>query len=103
MHDAKIYQKFDEILIAKRNSRLNPNRDKFLAVLSYCLNSLGEDYRLILRKSYFENCYKFWWLDYFCKSSYYRKRFIAISSFVRLYEMIYENVNDLSIYLSYAR
>ena len=102
MHDPKIYQKFNEILEAKKVNKIMPNQDEFYAIISYCLNSLHEEYQLILNKSYFENSYKFWWIDYFCKSSYYRKRFTAVCSFVSLFEMIYENFNDNSTFISFA-
>lgn len=104
MHDQRIYTKFNEIL-QMRNDFKKPgfnwvNKEKFEGVFRYCLNSLKEEYRMILVNSYFEQDYQFWWLDYFCKSSYYRKRFWAIVAFVRLFEMIYENSDACSAYLN---
>ena len=101
MNDPKIYKKFNEIVDMRNhlNSRFaeKEERDRFIRVCDYCLNYLKDDYRLILQNSYFKKNYEFWWLDYFCKSSYYRKRFWAISGFVRLFEVIYENINDCSV------
>ena len=107
MHEQKIYTKFHQI-IQMRNSLKNADfkgeeAKRYLGIFNFCLNSLKDEYQLILKKSYLEYSYQFWWLDYFCKSSYYRKRYWAILAFVRLFEMIYENFNDHSAYLNYIR
>ena len=95
MHDRKIYAQLNEIIeLRNKLKRTNFSGDegnRFLKTYRYCLNSLKDDYRLIMIESYFECSYQFWWLDYFCKSSYYRKRYWAIISFVHLFEIIYEN------------
>ena len=104
MHDDRIYFKFNKIIqvrIGLRKYEINwSKKDRFESVFHYCLNSLKEEYRLILLNSYFDRRYEYWWVDYYCKSSYYRKRFWAIASFVRLFEMVYENSNDCSAYLN---
>lgn len=101
MHDNEIYEKFNEILM-KRNIFLHSQKDvnerkEFLRIVSYCLDNLKDEYRLILYKSYFDNSFKFWWVDDYCKSSFYRKRFWAISSFVHLFEVVYEIFNDFTV------
>ena len=106
MHDLTIYEKFNEIIKIKtglKNNSFDSNKRKIvIGIINHCLNSVEDDFGLILRKTYFENSYKFWWLDYFSKSTFYRKRFRAISLFVHLFEMIYENIDDLSIYMPVA-
>ena len=106
MHEQEIYCKFNDIIQIKNAfefcSHNNEEAMRFFGIFNYCLNSLKEEYRLILTKSYLDNSYQFWWLDYFCKSSYYRKRYWAIVAFVRLFEMIHENFNDTSNYFNYS-
>ena len=103
MHNSKIYKKFNRLLLAQNNITFHLSSaetfDRFTNAINYCLSSLKEEYQMILKNSYFENGYEFWWLDYYCKSSYYRKRFWAIVAFVRLFEVIYENSNDYSTHL----
>ena len=106
MRDYQIYSKIKHIAEV-RNKFLKENessveRQKFFGIFNYCLNSLKDEYKFILLNSYFNITYQFWWLDYFCKSSYYRKRFVAVNSFVALYEMIYENFNDDSAFINFA-
>ena len=104
MHNSKIYKKFNKILLAQNKITFHPisveKFERFTSAINYCLSSLKEEYRMILKNSYFGNSYEFWWLDYYCKSSYYRKRFWAIVAFVRLFEVIYENFNDSSTRLA---
>ena len=106
MHDQEIYLKFHQI-VDVRNAIYASNFDglkgkRYLAIFDYCLNSLKEEYRFILEKSYLERNYQYWWLDYFCQSSYYRKRFWAINCCVHLFEMIHENFNDYSNAFNFA-
>ena len=104
MHDLSFYTKFEKILDVRNNLKTSENTSletyKFFKVLNYCLRSLKDEYRMILTKTYFERSYQFWWLDYYCKSSFYRKRYWAIVGFVCLFEMIYENFNDSSSYFN---
>ena len=104
MHDKEIYTQLNEIILThKRLKRTNfggEEGNRFLKTFRYCLTSLKEDYRLIMIESYFECSYQFWWVDYFCKSSYYRKRYWAIISFVRLFNIIYENFDYYSTFNS---
>ena len=64
---------------------------KLNGILDYCLSSLKSDFQEILNESYFNVSYKFWWVDYYSKSAFYRRREKAITSFVSLFEMINEN------------
>lgn len=106
MRRQKIYTRFNKIINKKNSFRLptcnQDEKTKFLSVFNYCLSSLKDEYITILKNCYFENNYEFWWLDYYCKSSFYRKRFWAIISFVRLFELIYENFNVYSAYHSFT-
>ena len=106
MRDYKIYSKINQI-IETRNKFLRLNEKKtehliFLGMFNYCANSMKNDYLFILENSYFKPTYQFWWLDYYCKSSYYRRRFTAVSSFVALFEMIYENFTNCSDFINFA-
>ena len=100
MHDLSFYTKFNKILNTRKTLRINriqtDESKKFFKALNYSLKNLKDEYRMILENSFFECDYKFWWVDYFCKSSFYRKRYLAIVAFVRLFEMIYENFDDFS-------
>ncbi len=102
MRDKEVYLKIQQIIETRRKllsaKESSLAKEKFLHMFEYCLNLMKEEYLLILQNSYFRKCYKFWWMDYYCKSSYYRKRLVAITSFVSLFEMIYENFNDISTF-----
>ena len=106
MRDYTIYKKIDHI-IATRNEYLRTRNKtfeqfRFIGMFNYCTNLMKEEYLFILKNSYFNVTYRFWWLDYYCQSSYYRKRFTAVSSFVSLFEMIYENFTDNPVYLDFV-
>lgn len=102
MRDKEVYLKIQQIIEIRRKllsaKESSLAKEKFLHMFEYCLNSMKEEYLRILQNSYFSKCYKFWWMDYYCQSSYYRKRLVAITSFVSLFEMIYENFNDISTF-----
>ena len=106
MRDYKIYSKINHIIDARKrilglHSKTKEDL-KYLGIFNYVTNLMKEEYLFILNNSYFNITYQFWWLDYYCKSSYYRKRFTAVCSFVSLFEMIYENFNDNSTFISFA-
>jgi len=101
MRVKEIYCKFNQI-IRKRNQVVFKGKQsfeyqKFNFTLSRSLSLLKEEYSMILNKTYFDCSYKFWWVDYYSKTCFYNKRFIAISSFVHLFYVIYENFNDFII------
>ena len=106
MCEQKIYSKFHDIIkvvnFILSNNKNDCNEMRYLGIFRYVLNSLKEDYLFILKNSYFNKSYRFWWIDFYSKTTYYRKRYIAVNSFVSLFEMIYENFNDCSVYLTYA-
>ena len=110
MYDRNIYQKFELILGQKEVLKLRVNsRDgnnsyrKYIKVFDYCYKSLSDEHREILNKTYINKNYRFWWVDRYSKSSYYRKRIIAITSFVHLFEFIYENFVHFHIHIDNAR
>lgn len=107
MRDYQIYKKIDHIIKTRNKCLYSQNKGdedyRFLGMFKYCLFSMKEEFKLILDNSYFKKKYQFWWVDYYCKSSYYRKRFKAVSAFVALFEMIYENFNDDSYFINFAK
>lgn len=66
---------------------------KFSYVFNHALNCLKDEYKQIIYKTYLGDYFKFWWIDYYCKSSYYRKRIVAVTAFVKIFEIIYENID----------
>lgn len=90
MEQQSIYSRFDEIL-KQRKILQNQRNNEFLNRFDYCLSLLKDEYKNILLESYIDVTYQFWWVDFYCKSSYYRKRIKAITSFVLLFETMYEN------------
>ena len=108
MRDYQIYSKIKRISDVRNEFLSVKEKDsdhlKYLGMFNYCKSLMKEEYLLILQNSFFNKnkTYQFWWMDYYCKSSYYRKRFIAVNSFVSLFEMIYENFNDNSNFISFA-
>ena len=102
MHKNEIYSRLESIIERKRrfnsDNFRSEERTQLNAIIKYCLKNLKEDYRDILLKSYFECDYPFGWVDYYCKSCYYRKRLKAVTSFVLLFEVIYENPNYFTAY-----
>lgn len=98
MSNRKNYKKLDEILSKKNTLKIGQKTleeklecAKFENVLNYCLNSLSFDYQEIMSKTYLNSNFKFWWVDKYSKSTFYRKKENAVNSFVQLFEMIYEN------------
>ena len=88
-----------KILDSRRTSLYEQNKEKFKVIsriFDYCLNSMSNEYRNVLDKTFINPSYKFWWVDYYSQSSFYRMRQKAVSSFVSLYMMIYENLNDFT-------
>ena len=106
MRDYKIYSKIDSIIQKKKeilNTKIKSKENLwFLGVFNYCTHLIKDEHLYILRNSYFESHYQFWWMEYYSKSNYYRKRFSAVKGFVSLFEMIYENFNLDSMYFNYA-
>ncbi len=96
MRNDKVYLKIHQIIKTKEQSK---ESESYLKMIDYCLSLMKDEYHLILQNSYFKPSYQFWWTDYYCKSSYYRKRLIAVTSFVSLFEMIYENFNNNSNFI----
>ena len=83
----------------KREKFISPKSmegDKFLNIFDYCLERLEYEYRNVLVNSFINCTYKFWWLEYYSKSTFYRMRERALVSFVSLFEMIYENISDFA-------
>lgn len=100
MRDKKIDSKLISILAKKSWLFLKPQFyyfEKFNMVTKYCLESLHPEYKRIMESILFNHNYKYWWLDHYSQSSFYRKRNKALTSFVLLFETIYENFNDSSI------
>ena len=99
MYDKRIYQKLDKIIQDRKKLQLKQEKKKyarFNVIFNYCLSALSYEYQKILRKSYFEDEYKFWWVDEYSKTAYYRKRIKAVTSFVKLFELINENFDNFS-------
>ena len=103
MNEPDIYSRLDQIISRKKdllynfeNKNRKQDLKEFMSVYNYCLDSLKPEYRFILLESFLDVSYKYWWLDYYCQSSFYRKRLKAVSSFVHLFETIYENFDDYS-------
>jgi len=109
MYDVKIYSKLNDIIKTKNEYQIpalskvrEKECEKFKLIFNYCLNRLDYEYRHILVSSYFSDTYKFWWIDFYSKSSFYRKRIKAIASFVLLFEVVYENFNDFTANFSHV-
>ena len=102
MHVDKIYYEFNKIMSMRKPYQIHSSNEKekkeserFEAILNFVLSQFKEEYKTIFTRTYLTNDYQFWWLEYYCKSSYYRKRCKAVTSFVRLFKMIYENFTDV--------
>lgn len=92
------YQKLKEIMLQKVELKKSPDDRKkytfFLNVFNFCLNQLEYEYKSLLIRSFLKCSYKFWWVDIYTKSTFYRMRARALSNFVSLFELIYENIQD---------
>lgn len=103
MNQQKIRLKMMEI-IRKRNeieNKLNANissiqTNQFSSVFNYVLKSLHGEYREIIERSFIYCSFKYWWNPIYSKSSFYRLREKALNSFVSLFEMIYENIENFT-------
>ena len=99
MHESKINEKLRAII--KENNRLklcgkSEEFVRFNEIMNYCYHSLSYEYQRIFRKCYLDEEYKLWWEEEYSKTNFYRKRIKAVTSFVNLFEMKYENFNDIT-------
>jgi len=94
MSTQEIYAKFNAVV---NEAKLVNNDETIFSKITHCLNCIKEEYREILNKSYFAQDYKFWWIDFYSETTYYKKRFRAITSFVYLYDSLNE---DFDIHFS---
>ena len=109
MQNEKLETQLDVIIRKANLLKFIPNsRDekeeylKLLSITNYCLDRLDLEYREIIERSYLDSEYEFWWVDKYCKTSFYRKREKAISSFVQLFDLIYENYPHFSTNITNA-
>ena len=99
MHELEINEKLRTIIKENNRLKLSGNYEEFLKfnkVMTYCYKSLSYEYQRIFRKCYLEEEFKLWWEEEYSKTSFYRKRIKVITSFVNLFEMKYENFNDIA-------
>lgn len=101
MRQTKTYYKFIDLLKKAEDTKDLINQEvtinQFLNIFNYCLKSLRYEFQRIINKSFMNVKYKYWWVEEYSKSTFYRKRNKAITSFVRLFEFIYENFNSVSV------
>ncbi len=95
MNSSKIYDAFESIMNLrkeeKNNSLIFSEHSPVKQKVDYCLSRLKDDFKEIIVKDFLENSYKYWWLESYSETNYYRKRFRAITAFVNLFNLIYEN------------
>ena len=103
MQNGNSYTQIKEIVKLKKSlemkQKMKLDKDeclKFFATYQYCMRRMRKNLRDILQNSYFDVRYKFWWVDEYCKSSFYRMRARAVSCFVNLFNTIYENFSYFS-------
>ena len=94
--ETKIAMKKMQAILHSKNTNLSCGNIRFQSVFNYCLDRLHYDYRNILVNSFIDCRFKFWWMEFYSKSTFYRLRGKALTSFVSLFEMIYENIQDFS-------
>ena len=104
MYDRKIYYQFREIMKEEFKLRLKKKKDysRFKFVFDYSFNSLSLEFQEIIKKTYLDSKFKFWWMELYPQTTFYRKRHRAISSFVHLFNLIYENFNDFTFNSHYV-
>ena len=93
-------QKLKEIMLTKLRLRKEVEDTQkfnyFVSVFNFCLDHLEHEYRTILVKTYVKCQFKFWWVDVYTKTTFYRMRARALTNFVSLFELIYENIEDFA-------
>ena len=67
---------------------------RYKEVIEYCYKLMSYEYQRIFKKCFISDTYKFWWVDEYAKSNFYRKKIKTATAFVKLFEMKYENFND---------
>lgn len=86
MSSAEIYSDFYSILEDTKLVNCKKKSD-----ISSVLLLLKDEYREIINKSFLNTDYEYWWIETYSESTYYRKRFRAIRTFVNLFNFINEN------------
>ena len=91
-------QKLKEIILKKVQLKKEPGDNKqftfFQNVFNFCLDQLEHEFRTLIINSYINCSFKFWWVDIYTRTTFYRMRARALSNFVSLFELIYENIQD---------
>lgn len=81
---SKMYRDIKEDL--KTNQKKNPyiidQREEFVAYIDSLVDLLPEEYAKIIRNDYLSERNKKWWMEYFKKSTYYRRKCKAVEAFV---------------------
>ena len=87
--------KIEEIIRKKQEYLSHQKLDDYFAyenVFNTCLDRLHYEYKKIIIECFVNKKFKFWWMEYYSKSAFYRARSRAVVCFVSLFEMIYENI-----------
>lgn len=97
MNSKEAKTKMKQILMTKNyvNNGLGTNtfhnNKRFHFVFDYVLKSLHGEYQHILTNTFINPSFKYWWVGIYSKTSFYRLREKALTSFISLFEMMYEN------------
>ena len=99
MNRKEVKSKMKQILLTKNGAENGlgtnsnyPKKERFDYVFDYVYKSLNGEYQNILSKTYISPSFKYWWVEIYSKSSFYRLREKALTSFISLFEMMYENI-----------
>ena len=64
--------------------------ESYVNTINYCIRKIKEPYSSILKNTFFNHSFFFWWIDYYKKSNFYKYRSKAINAFLNVYEFYYE-------------
>lgn len=81
---------FDIARIPAKNDTVvykNLTKMKFDEILTRTLASMKPDYRMIIEKSFLKDD-KIWWYEFYNKSTYYKRRNIALSGFFIVFDSL---------------
>ncbi len=81
----KLRNDFEEIEGVKEHRKYYDQECTFIARVDRCLQECTRTTRLVIQEGYLKPHEEDWYLDYWCRTTYYRKKRLAIEEFLRCF------------------
>jgi len=78
----QIFQKYNKLNFNRFVLKDSDEKDNTIQIVEFALSQIDEVYRFLLTKEYIDCCPKYWWNQYYSKTTYYRIKNQAIDAFL---------------------